>query len=202
MRKCYWQKVLSLIRSKVAKDVGKTIFSCILLVGIRLVQWLWRAICKIWSFLNAHTLWLSRSTCLYRLPQKHSAQCTCYTKVIIVAFCHREKFKTFKSASTGKQLNKIWHIWTVEYFKQWKNTDSMSVLMWKVLHDVLLSGKCQKQVVEWQRMKQFIWEPTTETHNIIYFLWVHRKSFGKITPKLITFTWGGRRKNGGMVNLC
>lgn len=38
VRKCYWQKVLSLIRSKVAKDVGKRIFSCILLVGIRLVQ--------------------------------------------------------------------------------------------------------------------------------------------------------------------
>lgn len=67
------------------------------------------------------------------------------------------------------------------------------VLMGQVLHEVLSSEKNARSRLQ----NDFIMRTTQRRQNIIYFLWVHSKRFGKIIPKLIN-SYGGRGRGVGV----
>jgi hypothetical protein len=71
---------------------------------------------------------------------------TCSTMFIAALFIIARSWKEPRCPSTEEWIQKVWYIYTVEYYSAIKNNDSMKFLgKWMHLEDIILSEVTQSQ---------------------------------------------------------
>jgi hypothetical protein len=71
---------------------------------------------------------------------------TCYTMFIAVLFIIARSWKEPRCPSTEKWIQKMWYIYTMEYYSAIKNNEFLKFLCkWMYLGDIILSEVTQSQ---------------------------------------------------------
>jgi hypothetical protein len=113
-----------------------------------LVQPLWKSI---WRFLRKLEIDLPEDPAIPLLevypkdvPSWHKAMCS--TMLIVVLFVISRSWKQPRCPTTEEWIQKMWVIYTMEYYSSIKNEDILSLLgKWMKLENIILSEVIQTQ---------------------------------------------------------
>jgi hypothetical protein len=114
----------------------------------KLVQPLWKSV---WLFLRKLDIVLSEDPAIpllgiYPEDVRTGNKDTCSTMFTEALFIIARSWKEPKCPSTEEWIQKMWYIYTMEYFLAFKNNEFMKLLgKWMYLEDVILSEVTQSQ---------------------------------------------------------
>jgi hypothetical protein len=119
-----------------------------LLVGLQLVQLLWKSI---WRFLRKLEIYLPEDPAipLLEIYPKDALPChrgTCSTMFTVALFVIARSWNQPKCPITEEWIQKMWFIYTMEYYSAIKNEDILSFAgKWLELENIILSEVTQTQ---------------------------------------------------------
>jgi hypothetical protein len=119
-----------------------------LLVGLQAVQPLWKSV---WQFLRKLDIVLPEDPAIpllgiYPEDVPTSTKDTCSTMFITALFIIARSWKEPRCPSTEECIQKMWYIYTMEYYLAIKNNEFMKFLgKWMDLEGIVLSDITQSQ---------------------------------------------------------